>query len=539
MKDNPSISKENVYDDNSVEKFDASAVNSKEKQSLYAAREKIHPKRASGDFRKFKWWIMIVSLGIYYLTPWIRWDRGIGAPDQAVLLDMVNFRFYFFFIEIWPHEFYYVAGMLVMAGIGLFLVTSVFGRAWCGYTCPQTVWVDLFLVVERFIEGDRNARIKLDKKPLSISKAIKKIIKHTIWLVIGIATGGAWIFYFADAPTLLNSFIHGNAPMVAYFTVGILTATTYIFGGLMREQVCIYMCPWPRIQAAMLDEHSLTVTYNAWRGEQRSRNSKKQRQVNIPVGDCVDCNACVAVCPMGIDIRDGQQMECITCALCIDACDEVMDKVGLEKGLISYSTLNDYTQNMQLSGATGSVTEITGNKIYDTIVPAKIHTGKGLVSGIKLTSWKNLLTPRNYVYLAFYSAIGLAILSVLAMRETLDVNILHDRNPVFVKLRDGSIRNGFEIKILNMRGQIRQFWIQTEGLNGALMKPAGSQNLPTKSLLVEVPADKLRALKVFVTLPKNEITSVRTHFKFKVTSLLGAETTSTDANFESPKGYGK
>lgn len=539
MKDNPSISKENVYDDNSVEKFDASAVNSKEKQSLYAAREKIHPKRASGDFRKFKWWIMIVSLGIYYLTPWIRWDRGIGAPDQAVLLDMVNFRFYFFFIEIWPHEFYYVAGMLVMAGIGLFLVTSVFGRAWCGYTCPQTVWVDLFLVVERFIEGDRNARIKLDKKPLSISKAIKKIIKHTIWLVIGIATGGAWIFYFADAPTLLNSFIHGNAPMVAYFTVGILTATTYIFGGLMREQVCIYMCPWPRIQAAMLDEHSLTVTYNAWRGEQRSRNSKKQRQKNIPVGDCVDCNACVAVCPMGIDIRDGQQMECITCALCIDACDEVMDKVGLEKGLISYSTLNDYTQNMQLSGATGSVTEITGNKIYDTIVPAKIHTGKGLVSGIKLTSWKNLLTPRNYVYLAFYSAIGLAILSVLAMRETLDVNILHDRNPVFVKLRDGSIRNGFEIKILNMRGQIRQFWIQTEGLNGALMKPAGSQNLPTKSLLVEVPADKLRALKVFVTLPKNEITSVRTHFKFKVTSLLGAETTSTDANFESPKGYGK
>ena len=539
MKDNPSISKENVYDDNSVEKFDASAVNSKEKQSLYAAREKIHPKRASGDFRKFKWWIMIVSLGIYYLTPWIRWDRGIGAPDQAVLLDMVNFRFYFFFIEIWPHEFYYVAGMLVMAGIGLFLVTSVFGRAWCGYTCPQTVWVDLFLVVERFIEGDRNARIKLDKKPLSISKAIKKIIKHTIWLVIGIATGGAWIFYFADAPTLLNSFIHGNAPMVAYFTVGILTATTYIFGGLMREQVCIYMCPWPRIQAAMLDEHSLTVTYNAWRGEQRSRNSKKQRQKNIPVGDCVDCNACVAVCPMGIDIRDGQQMECITCALCIDACDEVMDKVGLEKGLISYSTLNDYTQNMQLSGATGSVTEITGNKIYDTIVPAKIHTGKGLVSGIKLTSWRNLLTPRNYVYLAFYSAIGLAILSVLAMRETLDVNILHDRNPVFVKLRDGSIRNGFEIKILNMRGQIRQFWIQTEGLNGALMKPAGSQNLPTKSLLVEVPADKLRALKVFVTLPKNEITSVRTHFKFKVTSLLGAETTSTDANFESPKGYGK
>lgn len=522
-----------------VEKFDASAVNSKENRSLYAAREKIHPKRASGAFRKFKWWIMIVTLGIYYLTPWIRWDRGAGAPDQAVLLDMVNFRFYFFFIEIWPHEFYYVAGMLVMAGIGLFLVTSVFGRAWCGYTCPQTVWVDLFLVVERFMEGDRNARIKLDKKPWSMSKVINKFIKHAIWLMIGVATGGAWIFYFADAPTLLNSFIHGNAPMVAYFTVGILTATTYIFGGLMREQVCTYMCPWPRIQAAMLDEHSLTVTYNAWRGEQRSRKSKKLRQENIPVGDCVDCNACVAVCPMGIDIRDGQQMECITCALCIDACDDVMDKVGLEKGLISYSTLNDFTANMQLSGVTGSAIDITGNKIYDKIIPAKIHSKNGLVSTIKNTSWRDLMRPRNYAYLVLYSGIGLSILTVLAMRETLDVNILHDRNPVFVKLRDGSIRNGFEIKILNMRGEVRQFWIQTEGLEGAMIKPAGSQNLPTKSLLVEVPADKLRALKIFVTLPKKEISSIRTSFKFKVTSLLGSETTSADANFESPKEYGR
>lgn len=539
MKDTAAISVKPIRDEHDVEKIDVHAVNSKEKQSLYAAREKIHPKRASGVFRKFKWWIMLVTLGIYYLTPWLRWDRGAGAPDQAVLLDMVNFRFYFFFIEIWPHEFYYVAGMLVMAGIGLFLVTSVFGRAWCGYTCPQTVWVDLFLVVERFIEGDRNARIKLDKKPWSLPKVINKVIKHTIWLMIGIATGGAWIFYFADAPTLLNSFIHGNAPMVAYFTVGILTATTYIFGGLMREQVCTYMCPWPRIQAAMLDEHSLTVTYNAWRGEQRSRKSKKLRQEKIPVGDCVDCNACVAVCPMGIDIRDGQQMECITCALCIDACDEVMDKLGLEQGLISYSTLNDYTENMYQAGVSGSTEEITDKKIYDKIIPEKIHTASGLVSSIKKTSWRNLQTPRNYLYLTFYSAIGLAILSVLAMRDTLDINILHDRNPVFVKLRDGSIRNGFEIKILNMRGQVRQFWIQTEGLEGALMKPAGSQNLPTDSLLVEVPADKLRALKIFVTLPKNEIKSVRTSFKFKVTSLLGTEATSADANFESPKEYGR
>jgi cytochrome c oxidase accessory protein FixG len=259
--------------------------------------------------------------GIYYLTPWIRWDRGPYAPDQAVLVDLANRRFYFFFIEIWPQEFYYVAGLLVMAGVGLFLVTSTVGRAWCGYTCPQTVWVDLFLVVERAIEGDRNARIKLDAAPWTASTSSRKrVFQARDLAVIGVATGGAWIFYFADAPTLAADFVTLQAPPVAYITVAILTATTYVFGGLMREQVCTYMCPWPRIQAAMLDEHSLTVTYNDWRGEPRSRHAKKARR-GQQAGDCVDCNACVVVCPMGIDIRDGQQLECITCALCIDACD--------------------------------------------------------------------------------------------------------------------------------------------------------------------------------------------------------------------------
>src|SRR5690606_12751527 len=212
----------------------------------------------------------------------------------------------------------------VMAGIGLFLLTSTIGRAWCGYTCPQTVWVDLFLVVERAIEGDRNARIKLDQAPMSFRKLGLRLTKHMSWLLIAVATGGAWIFYFADAPTLFRDFFTGQAAPVAYITVAILTATTYTFGGLMREQVCIYMCPWPRIQAAMLDESSLTVTYNDWRGEPRSRHTKKAVGAGERNGDCVDCNACVAVCPTGIDIRDGQQLACITCALCIDACDGVM-----------------------------------------------------------------------------------------------------------------------------------------------------------------------------------------------------------------------
>ena len=250
-----------------IEQHDVEPVNKPENRSLYKSRVKIHPKRVWGRFRQLKWWIMALTLGVYYITPWIRWDRGLGAPDQAVLIDIPGRRFYFFFIEIWPQEVYYFAGMLIMAAVGLFFVTSVVGRAWCGYTCPQTVWTDLFVWVERLVEGDRAARIRLDNAPMSVGKAAKRLSKYAIWLVISVATGGAWIFYFADAPHLAWDFIHFDADPVAYITVGVLTFTTFSLGGLMREQVCTYMCPWPRIQAAMMDEHSLTVTYKADRGE--------------------------------------------------------------------------------------------------------------------------------------------------------------------------------------------------------------------------------------------------------------------------------
>ena len=230
------------------------------KQQLFEKRQKVFPKAIDGPFRRFKWLVMAVTLTIYYVTPWLRWDRGPYAPDQAVLVDIANRRFYMFSIEIWPHEFYYVAGLLIMAGIGLFLVTSAVGRAWCGYACPQTVWTDLFQHVERAIEGDRNAQLRLEKAPWGPSKIAKRVTKHAIWLLIAVATGGAWIFYFADAPTLARQLWALDAPYQAWFTIGLLTATTYILGGLMREQFCIYGCPWPRIQGAMLDEKSLMVT---------------------------------------------------------------------------------------------------------------------------------------------------------------------------------------------------------------------------------------------------------------------------------------
>ena len=520
--------------DPAVEVHDVEAVNAKARRELYADRIKIFPKRAKGTFRTLKWWIMAVTLGIYYLTPWLRWDRGPEAPDQAVLVDLAGRRFFFFWIEIWPQEFYYVAGMLVMAGIGLFLVTSTVGRAWCGYTCPQTVWVDLFLVVERWVEGDRNARMRLDQAPWTLGKYAKRIAKHAIWLLIAVLTGGAWIFYFADAPTLAVDFVTGEAAFVAYSTVAILTFTTYVFGGLMREQVCTYMCPWPRVQAAMLDEHSLTVSYNDWRGEPRSRHAKKAAAEGKPVGDCVDCSACVVVCPMGIDIREGQQMECITCALCIDACDNVMEKLGKEKGLISYCTLGEYNENMKIAGA--EVVDRHGDTVFDTstIDPAKVRPTGGLNPAFKHTTSAFFLRPRTLLYTAVYCGIGLAMLVTLFLRDRLDVTIAHDRNPIYVTLSDGSVRNGYELKIKNMMLRQRYFAVEIAGLEGAEVK-VDQRDFGPSVFMASVDADQLQALRLFVRVPPGTLQDEETPITVTVTEIGGkGESASADAKFEAP-----
>ncbi len=503
---------------------DVEAVNRRDKQQpLYAARKKIHPKRAEGAFRRFKWLIMAITLGIYYVTPWLRWDRGDFAPDQAVLIDLVNRRFYFFFIEIWPQEFYYVAGMLVMAGIGLFLVTSSVGRAWCGYTCPQTVWVDLFLVVERAVEGERNKRIKLDKEPWSVSKISKRVVKHAIWLLIAVSTGGAWIFYFADAPKLAMDFISGDAAGIAYTTVAVLTFTTYTLGGFMREQICTYMCPWPRIQGAMLDEHSLTVTYNNWRGEPRSRHQKRSAEEGKAIGDCVDCNACVAVCPMGIDIRDGQQLECITCALCIDACDSVMTKLDREKGLISYATLSDYNHNMRLAL----------NDDTRKIEPDRVRDADGKLSDkVKHTTIRSIFRPRTLAYFCIWGLIGLAMSYHVATRGRLDLNILHDRNPLFVTLSNGDVRNGYTVKVLNMMPEPRTVRVTIAGMPGATMSMPDAADEATDVLYLDVDPDKLRSQRIYVradpkTLPKDVM-----DLTFTVQDIFGSEQAEYETRFE-------
>ena len=475
--------------------------------SFYKKRRKIFPKRVHGPFRSLKWAIMAVTLAIYYVTPWLRWDRGAYAPDQAVLVDLAHRRFYFFGVEIWPQEFYYVAGLLIMAGIGLFLVTSTVGRAWCGYSCPQTVWTDLFMAVERRIEGDRNARIKLDQAPWSVEKVAKRATVHASWLLIGLLTGGAWIFYFADAPTLAGELFTGQAATVAYASVAVLTFTTYVFGGLMREQVCTYMCPWPRIQGAMLDENSLVVTYKAWRGEPRSHGTKKADIADLGIGDCVDCLACVNVCPTGIDIRNGPQLECITCALCIDACNEVMAKLGRAPDLIGYTTPQR------------DVAEAAGRPLAPL--------------------WRTIVRPRTLLYFTGWSAIGVAMLVMLSMRDRLDLTVSHDRNPMFVQLADGDIRNGYTVKLLNMEARPRRIELRLDGLPGATMWRAEQEAARGRTLIVDTRPDGLEAIRVLVRAPRALIGDAdgggSVDFRFVARDVGGDESSSEGARFNGPE----
>ena len=447
-----------------------SATSPNPKVQLYAKREPVFPKAVDGKFRRLKWGIMAITLLIYYATPWIRWDRGPYAPNQAVLIDLANRRFYMFQLEIWPHEFYYVAGLLIMAGIGLFLLTSAVGRAWCGYACPQTVWTDLFQHVERFVDGDRNAQIKLRKAPWGPAKIGKRLSKWAIWLLIAFWTGGAWIMYFADAPTLTRDFWLGSASPVAYITVAILTATTFILGGFMREQVCIYMCPWPRIQTAMMDEKSLLVTYKDWRGEPRTHGKKRAQEDGGKVGDCIDCLQCVAVCPTGIDIRNGPQVGCITCALCIDACDKVMAQIDRPRGLIDYCTLED----------------------------AEIEKAGGTAPPVL----KTLFRPRTLIYFGIWAAIGLGMMFMLGQRTRMDMAVQHDRNPVYVQLSDGYVRNNYTVKLRNMETQPRSVTLSINGLEGAQMWAGDTERNDAKPTLeVKLAPNSVTSTRLFVAAP--------------------------------------
>lgn len=443
--------------------IDASPVNSAAARQLYKKREPIYPKLVHGRFRALKWFLLFATLGVYYLLPWVRWQRGPGEPNQAVLVDFAGGRFYFFFIEIWPSELYYVTGLLILAAVGLFLATALFGRVWCGYACPQTVWTDLYIAAERLIEGDRNKRIRLAKASWNFEKIRKKTLKHAIWLMIAAATGGAWVLYFHDAPTILPQLFTGEAPASAYLFIGILTFTTYMLAGSMREQVCTYMCPWPRIQAALTDEETLQVTYKKDRGEPRGPH--KMGETWEDRGDCIDCKACVAACPMGIDIRDGAQLECINCALCIDACNEIMSKIDRPRGLIAYDT--DKNMARRPSAEAPKV---------------------------------RLLRTRTIFYGAVFVIVSTIMLAALTTRATLDVNVLRDRTPPFVQLSDGSIRNAYTLKVVNKANVEREFVVTLSGIDRINLDAIGEMAFDNR-MQISVRGDDVRSIRVFATLP--------------------------------------
>lgn len=470
-----------------------------DKQSLYADRVRVYPQKVEGPFRRFKTSVLIVLLGIYYLAPWLRWDRGPGVPDQAFLIDMPARRAYFLFIEIWPQEVYYLTGLLVLGAIGLFLVTSLFGRVWCGYSCPQTVWTDLFMWVERLIEGDRNTRMRLDKGPWTAERIIKKVAKHATWLGISVLTGGAWVMYFTDAPTFILNLFSLQVSAAVLFFIALFTATTYLLGGIAREQVCTYMCPWPRFQAAMFDEDTLTVTYEGWRGEPRGKHKTGESWQGR--GHCVDCRQCVNVCPTGIDIRDGSQLECIGCGLCIDACNRIMDRLDLPRGLIRLDTISN-----QVARAEGGA------------APFRV------------------LRPRTLIYTGVLALVAAVMAYGLTTRSTLDINLLRDRNPLFVTLSDGTIRNGYTFKIINRARAHRDFILTVSGLEGATLSILGG-SAGSGAAVVSTEPDKVETFRIFVTAPRQSLAGESTDIRFQLEedAVEGGEDVTEASVFLGPK----
>jgi cytochrome c oxidase accessory protein FixG len=433
---------------------------------LYSGRVEVYAKAVKGQIRTIKWAALTVLLAIYYVTPWIRWDRGLDAPHQAVLADIANARAYFFGIEIWPQEVYFLTGILMLAAFGLFLVTSLFGRLWCGFACPQTVWTDLYMQVERWIEGDRNERMRFDKAPWTADKAARRVAKHAAWLLIAFWTGGAWILYFNDAPSTVHAFWTGHAGLAVYGFCGLFTATTYVLAGMAREQVCTFMCPWPRIQCALVDRDTLAVTYERWRGEPPGK--LKREADAAPRGDCIDCRQCVSVCPTGIDIRDGFQMECIGCGLCIDACDSVMAKIGRPPKLIAYDS--ERSQELRAAG--------------------------------KAPEYR-LIRPRTVLYTTLLAVIGMVMLAVLILRPGVGLDVIPDRNPLFITLSDGSIRNGCTVRVMNKAYTAKAYRLGTDVAGGLLMLAGDAAAAPT--VTVPAPPDGVGSYHIYLRPPREAV----------------------------------
>lgn len=394
--------------------------------SLYAASKKIYPRSVEGIFAYWRWIFVVLTQLIFYCLPWFEW-----GTRQAVLFDLASRRFYIFGLVLYPQDFIYLTGLLVISALALFLFTAVAGRLWCGYACPQTVYSEIFLWIERKIEGDRSARMRLDDANFSLEKLVKKWYKHFIWIFLSLWTGFTFVGYFTPIRDLVMEFFLTQMSSWELFWVFFYAFATYGNAGFMREQICKYMCPYARFQSAMFDNDTLIVTYDAERGEPRGPRSKSADVAGLNLGACVDCTLCVQVCPTGIDIRDGLQYECIGCGACADVCDTVMDKLGYAKGLVRYSTQN---------------------ALDNKWTPQQI--------------WQRIMRPRIQIYTLILVAVTLALLVSLGLRTPFKVDVVRDRSTLSRITEYGTLENVYRLQIMNAAEAARTFHLSVKGLSG-------------------------------------------------------------------------
>ncbi len=388
--------------------------------SAYAAHRKVYPREVSGRFARLRITAAMALLGIFYGLPWVQWQHR-----QAILLDLPARKFHLFGLTLFPQDFYLLTWLLIIAALSLFFFTALAGRLWCGYACPQTVWTEIFIGIERLAEGNRSQQMKLDRAPFSLEKLARKGVKQILWVSFAAFTGFTFVGFFSPIKTLAQEVISARLGAWEFFWMVFYAVATYGNAGFLREQVCKYMCPYARFQSAMFDRDSLIISYDMKRGEPRGSHPRRTPQVGR-AGDCVDCTLCVQVCPTGIDIRHGLQYECIACAACIDACDSVMDKVGSARGLIRYST------QAEMDGAP-----------------------------------RRVFRPRVLVYGAILSTLLAGFIFSVCHRAPVALDVLRDRNTLYRELEDGRIENVFSIRLINKDQREHRFKITTEGLDGA------------------------------------------------------------------------
>ncbi|MCC7182104.1 MAG: cytochrome c oxidase accessory protein CcoG [Rhodocyclaceae bacterium] len=393
-------------------------------QALYEVRKKIYPRAVHGTFAAWRWAFVWLTQLIFYGLCWLPWN-----DRQAVLFDLVHRKFYIFGWVFWPQDVFYLAIILIISALSLFLFTTVAGRLWCGYACPQTVYTEMFLWVERLVEGDRAKRMKLDGAPVSARKLGLKTAKHTIWIAMALWTGFTFVGYFTPIRELAAEVVSASLGPWETFWILFYGFATYGNAGFMREQVCKYMCPYARFQGVMFDPDTLVITYDRERGEPRGARGRKTDHRAAGLGDCVDCEICVQVCPTGIDIRNGLQYECIGCAACIDACDQVMDKMGYARGLIRYSTEN----------------------------ALRSHWGRADIL-------RHIARPRVIVYTVFLMAIVVALMWGLAVRVPLKVNVMRDRAALAREVENEQIENVFRLQVMNTTEAARRYRVSVEGM---------------------------------------------------------------------------